>query len=99
MSKVGEKVAYLKGLAEGLGVNDETEQGKLMLAMIDTLEALAKNSEETDERVGELSEYVEEIDSDVSDLEERCSPKRTMTTRKTKKMMRKTRTTMRTATA
>ena len=70
MSKVGEKVAYLKGLAEGLGVNDETEQGKLMLAMIDTLEALAKNSEETDERVGELSEYVEEIDSDVSDLEE-----------------------------
>lgn len=55
MSKVGEKVAYLKGLAEGLGVNDETEQGKLMLAMIDTLEALAKNSEETDERVGELS--------------------------------------------
>ena len=70
MSKVGEKVAYLKGLAEGLGVNGETEQGKLMLAMIDTLEALAKNSEETDERVGELSEYVEEIDSDVSDLEE-----------------------------
>lgn len=70
MSKVGEKVAYLKGLAEGLGVNGETEQGKLMLAMIDTLEALAKNSEETDERVEELSEYVEEIDSDVSDLEE-----------------------------
>ena len=63
-------VAYLKGLAEGLGVNGETEQGKLMLAMIDTLEALAKNSEETDERVDELSEYVEEIDSDVSDLEE-----------------------------
>ena len=51
MSKVGEKVAYLKVLAEGLGVN-------------------AKNSEETDERVEELSEYVEEIDSDVSDLEE-----------------------------
>ena len=70
MSKVGEKVAYLKGLAEGLGVNGETEQGKLMLAMIDTLEALAKNSEEIDERVEELSEYVEEIDSDVSDLEE-----------------------------
>ena len=70
MSKVGEKVAYLKGLAEGLGVNGETEQGKLMLAMIDTLEALAKNSEEIDDRVEELSEYVEEIDSDVSDLEE-----------------------------
>ena len=39
MSKMGEKVAYLKGLAEGMGVNAQTEQGKLMLAMIDTLEA------------------------------------------------------------
>ena len=49
MSKVGEKVAYLKGLAEGLGVNGETEQGKLMLAMIDTLEALAKNDEDEED--------------------------------------------------
>ena len=70
MSRIGEKVAYLKGLAEGLGVSAETEQGRLMLAMIDTMEALAAKCEETDERVGELSEYVEEIDSDVSDLEE-----------------------------
>ena len=70
MSRIGEKVAYLKGLAEGLGVNAETEQGRLMLAMIDTMEALAGKCEETDERVSELSEYVEEIDSDVSDLEE-----------------------------
>ena len=70
MSKVSEKVAYLKGLAEGLGVSAETEQGRLMLAMIDTMESLAKQNEETEERVGELSEYVEEIDSDVSDLEE-----------------------------
>ena len=70
MSRIGEKVAYLKGLAEGLGVNAETEQGRLMLAMIDTMEALAGKCEETDERVSALSEYVAEIDSDVSDLEE-----------------------------
>ena len=54
MSKMGEKVAYLKGLAEGLGVNAETEQGKLMLAMIDTLEAFAKQHEETLEELREL---------------------------------------------
>ena len=70
MSKMGEKVAYLKGLAQGLGVDAQSEQGKLMLAMIDTLEAFAQQSEEFEERLGELSEYVEEIDSDVSDLEE-----------------------------
>lgn len=70
MSKMGEKVAYLKGLAQGLGVDAQSEQGKLMLAMIDTLEAFAQQNEELEERLAEISEYVEEIDSDVSDLEE-----------------------------
>lgn len=70
MSKMGEKVAYLKGLAEGLGINAESDQGRLMLAMIDAMEAFAHESEATEEKVNELSEYVEEIDSDVSDLEE-----------------------------
>ena len=46
MSKLGKKVAYLKGLAEGLGVKDEDNQGKLILALIDTLEAFAEENEE-----------------------------------------------------
>ncbi|MED9822223.1 MAG: hypothetical protein U0J65_09400 [Christensenellales bacterium] len=70
MSKMGEKVAYLKGLAEGLGVHADTEKGKLMLAIIDTLEAFAEQSEETDEALHDLQDYVEELDSDVGDLEE-----------------------------
>ena len=70
MSKMGEKVAYLKGLAEGLGVTAETEKGKLMLAMIDTLEAFAEQAEETEEARHELQEVVGELDSDVGDLEE-----------------------------
>lgn len=70
MSKMGEKVAYLKGLAEGLGVNAETEQGKLMLAMIDTLSAFAEQIEDNEDELEELKEYVEEIDNDVCDLEE-----------------------------
>ena len=70
MSKLGKKVAYLKGLAEGLGVKEEDNQGKLILALIDTLEAFAEENEELQERLAELTEYVEEIDSDVSDMEE-----------------------------
>ena len=70
MSKMGEKVAYLKGLAEGLGVTAETDKGKLMLAMIDTLEAFAEQAGETEEELHELQEVVDELDSDVGDLEE-----------------------------
>ena len=70
MSKMGEKVAYLKGLAEGLGIDAGTDQGKLMLAMIDVLEEMAEEIEETSEELEELQEYVEEIDNDVSDMED-----------------------------
>ena len=70
MSKLGEKVAYLKGLAEGLRLSSETDQGKLMLAMIDAMEAFAAEAEEAKAQLNELQEYVEEIDSDVSDMEE-----------------------------
>ena len=70
MSKMGEKVAYLKGLAEGMRLSAENDQSKLMLAVIDALETFAKESEATAAQLTELQEYVEEIDSDVSDLEE-----------------------------
>lgn len=70
MSKMSEKVSYLKGLAQGLGIDAETAQGKLTYALIDTLEAIAEHGDETEERLSELEEYVEEIDSDVCDLEE-----------------------------
>ena len=68
MSKMGEKVAYLKGLAEGLGVTAETEKGKLMLAMIDTLEAFAEQAEETEEALfAEDDEDEEDDDEDEDD--------------------------------
>lgn len=70
MSKMGEKVAYLKGLAEGMRLDAESDQGKLLLAMIDAMEAFASEHEDTCAQLDELQQYVEEIDSDVSDLEE-----------------------------
>ena len=70
MSKMGEKVAYLKGLAEGMRLDAGSDQGKLLLAMIDAMEAFASEHEDTCAQLDELQQYVEEIDSDVSYLEE-----------------------------
>ena len=33
-----EKVAYLKGLVEGIGVDETTNQGKIMKAVLDVLD-------------------------------------------------------------
>lgn len=36
-----ESVSYLKGLAEGLGIDDSTKEGKLLSAIVDVLDDMA----------------------------------------------------------
>ena len=43
-----EKVAYLKGLAEGLGIDKEKGEGKVINAIIDVLEDLAYGLEDVE---------------------------------------------------
>lgn len=63
MEHLDQKVSYLKGLAEGLGVENSTKEGKLLLHIIDTLEDFAN-------AIGDLDEYVNYVDEDLADVEE-----------------------------
>lgn len=65
-----QKVSYLQGLADGLGVDDTSKEGKLLLHIIDTLEEFADVLADTIEDQLELEEYVNFIDEDLSDLED-----------------------------
>ena len=65
-----EKTAYLKGLADGLNYNKETAEGKLIAALIDLVDEMAKDISVLDEAVEELNDYIEEIDEDLGDVEE-----------------------------
>ena len=60
MSYISEKVAYLDGLADGLGIEDE-KQGKLLRGIIDALGAIAEELEEQNEADDDLSDCVDEI--------------------------------------
>lgn len=66
---VTEKVAYLKGLAEGLGVDDSTKEGKLLQAIVDTLGDISENMESLEAYTTELGEQVDAIDEDLDALE------------------------------
>ena len=66
---ITEKVAYLKGLAEGLKINDDKPEGKLLLAMIDVLEDMGLTVDDLDNEIAEVVEIVDEIDQDLGDLE------------------------------
>ena len=70
MATMKEKTAYLKGLAEGLSFDRETNEGKLLAALIDVVDALAAKVDELDHDVEELNDYAEELDEDLGDVEE-----------------------------
>ena len=70
MMTVTEKVTYLKGLAEGMKMDDSTNEGKLLLAIIDTLDDIALTVSDMEDSMTELVAQVDEIDDDLGAVEE-----------------------------
>ena len=67
---VTERVAYLKGLAEGLEIDNSTKEGKLLNAIVDVLDDISFELADTQEIVGELSDQVDMIDEDLESVED-----------------------------
>ena len=57
--EISEKVAYLKGLAEGLALDTETKEGKLIAAIIDVLDEMSIRFEDIDDNLVELDDDAE----------------------------------------
>ena len=65
-----EKVAYLKGLAEGFGTDPASKEGKLLTTIIDILEDLALDLEDVMDSVEELEEGLDAVSDDLQDVED-----------------------------
>ena len=65
-----EKVAYLKGLFEGMEIDESTKEGKLLKAVVDVLGELAEDHADLEDYVAELTEQVDAVDEDLSSLED-----------------------------
>lgn len=70
MDYLFQKVSYLQGLADGLGVDESTKEGKLLIHIIETLEEFADVLDEVVDDQADLEEYVNYIDEDLADLED-----------------------------
>lgn len=71
MSEVTRKVAYLRGLAEGMGLDREEDgKSKLMLRMLEAMEEMAEALDAAEARLDETAQYIDELDSDLGDVEE-----------------------------
>lgn len=67
---IAEKIAYLKGLAEGLKLDEEKPEGKLLMAVIDTLGDISDELEEMEDEICELEAGIDAVSEDLSDVEE-----------------------------
>ena len=70
MSNLSDRVSYLKGLAEGLKLDTEKNEGKLIEKILELLGDLTKELEQMKEDQDDLNSYVEAIDNDLGDLED-----------------------------
>ena len=67
---ISEKVAYLKGLAEGLDLDTaKSKEGKLISVMIGILEEIGLSLEDLEENNVALGEEIDAISDDLADVE------------------------------
>lgn len=70
-----EKVAYLRGLADGLKLTDTSAEGKVLLNVIEVLDDLALSVTDLEDAVEELGEVVDAIDDDLQVWKTPCMRK------------------------
>ena len=67
---ITEKVAYIKGLLEGLALDDTKPETKVLKAVIDALDDIALTVSDNEKRIEDLEGYCDELDDDLGVLED-----------------------------
>ena len=64
-----EKIAYIKGLADGLSLDADKPEVKVLNAIIDLLDDITYEVQDMEELYDDLSAQVDEIDEDLANVE------------------------------
>ena len=67
---ISEKSAYLKGLMEGLSLDTETNEGKMIAAIVDLLGDMSKRVADIEETTIAISDELDEIEEDLDAIED-----------------------------
>lgn len=68
--KLPEKAAYLKGLLEGLKLDTEKPEGKLISAIIDMLDDTAQTVADLEDVIDAISDELDTIEDDLDEIED-----------------------------
>ena len=67
---ISEKSAYLKGLMDGLNLNTETNEGKMIAAIVDLLGDVTRRLADVEETTIAISDELDEIEEDLDAIED-----------------------------
>ena len=67
---ISEKSAYLKGLMDGLKLSTETDEGKMISAIVDLLGDMSKKIHDIEEPTIAISDELDEIEEDLDAIED-----------------------------
>ena len=67
---ISEKAAYLKGLMDGLNLDTEKAEGKMISAIVDLLGDLTKRVTDIEETTIAISDELDEIEEDLDAIED-----------------------------
>ena len=67
---LSEKSAYLKGLMDGLKLNTETDEGKMIAAIVELLGDVTKTLGDVQETTIAISDELDEIEDDLDAIED-----------------------------
>lgn len=67
---ISEKSAYLKGLMDGLKLNTETNEGKMIAAIVDLLGDVTKKVADIEDTTIAISDELDEIEDDLDSIED-----------------------------
>lgn len=77
MMTITEKAAYVKGLVDGLELDDSKKETKVIKALVDIIDDLALSVADledeiaaTNDAIDDMEEHIDAVDADLADVEE-----------------------------
>ena len=67
---ISEKSAYLKGLMDGMSLSTETDEGKMIAAIVDLLGDLTRKVTDIEDTTIAISDELDEIEEDLDAIED-----------------------------
>ncbi len=66
---LNERASYIKGLCDGMELDKNSKEGKVIAALTELVSVMAVAIEDLEDEVCELCDYIEEIDEDLGEVE------------------------------